>query len=688
MYKKIRKLYKIIILFLFFFIFFSCIFFFFYFFEIIKEDESLIPIILIGYFFSFSIFFCILVFLIYREKKNESNIFFDEINVELLKEVLKTNENILIVFNKNFLISWTNNEKLLMDILEIKYLKNLYGTKLEKIFKNEIEDIKQNKLESFWKEFDLLKINFFRITQIKPHIILLKSFKRFKKVTKILEEKEIFLLFISIDEGVLLGEDSEIFYENKKQISILAELELNQILSSKKSIVQTIEFGEFTLFLEKTKLDEFIKNNFIFLNEIVEKIKEKFKVEITFSVGFFLKKDDNYDLKKNIKNWKLDSIKEKYKKSLNALNIAKKRGGDQIVFLSSDEIFKTFGKQRRKIKINSFVKNMQNIFWKKIIDFDDILIVGHKKADFDVFGAGIALKYLLKIIFPKKKIIFLVREVEDNVVKTMHLIIEQKKFDEYVTREFDFEKKTNYNDKNKVIIIVDSNNPEYIDLPIEIQDKYKKIYLDHHMHLEKMNNVILDIVDNKFSSASEIIMFLILKKFEKKMYEIPTFIYKVLLFGILLDTNNLQVNVSKNTFSIIEFITRNNVDIQHQINILKNYKKKDINKIKKINDFNIKLIEDKKIVVLFKESNEAKPETAALMAENFLQDYKIESVFVVVGNFEKIFVSARSSQKFNVQLICSKLGGGGSSDRAAAQIVDSSVDKILKKILNLIKKKL
>ena len=58
----------------------------------------------------------------------------------------------------------------------------------------------------------------------------------------------------------------------------------------------------------------------------------------------------------------------------------------------------------------------------------------------------------------------------------------------------------------------------------------------------------------------------------------------------------------------------------------------------------------------------------------------IKASFVITPYEDKIYVSARSIDEVNVQLVMEKLGGGGHMSIAGAQLTDCTIDQAVNKI--------
>ena len=72
----------------------------------------------------------------------------------------------------------------------------------------------------------------------------------------------------------------------------------------------------------------------------------------------------------------------------------------------------------------------------------------------------------------------------------------------------------------------------------------------------------------------------------------------------------------------------------------------------------------------------------AQAANELLNIIGIKASFVLTEYHEQIYVSARSIDEINVQLIMERLGGGGHMNSAGAQLTDCTLDEAKRTIEN------
>jgi c-di-AMP phosphodiesterase-like protein len=79
------------------------------------------------------------------------------------------------------------------------------------------------------------------------------------------------------------------------------------------------------------------------------------------------------------------------------------------------------------------------------------------------------------------------------------------------------------------------------------------------------------------------------------------------------------------------------------------------------------------------------PIIIAQAADELLDIKGIRASFVVGETKDEVVVSARSLGELNVQIIMERFGGGGHMTMAAAQIRDTTIDKVVKKLKDYIR---
>ena len=156
----------------------------------------------------------------------------------------------------------------------------------------------------------------------------------------------------------------------------------------------------------------------------------------------------------------------------------------------------------------------------------------------------------------------------------------------------------------------------------------------------------------------------------------------ILLAGILLDTNRLSKNVSRDTMRTVTRLLEYGATMEGA----GDYFTEDFNSDRKIQELvnSTKFLNYTVGIILADEDKEYTKEELAKAADYLLR-YKIDAAYAV-GNIEEgvVSVSARSKESVNVGDVMRELEGGGNQYSGATKLTNTSIEEVgqrLKKII-------
>ena len=180
---------------------------------------------------------------------------------------------------------------------------------------------------------------------------------------------------------------------------------------------------------------------------------------------------------------------------------------------------------------------MLKSIYKKIENFNTIVIARHIGVDPDALGAQFALKKSIENTFKDKK----VYAVGSKSSKYNYF----PKLDKYENSL-----------KDSLLIVVDTPDKKRIDIS-DIENYQEICKIDHHPFIEKFGEY--EYIKTDSSSASELVLAFIK---ENNMF-IDEEIAKYIFLGIVSDTNRFLFNTTASTFEIISnLITKYNLNIE------------------------------------------------------------------------------------------------------------------------------
>jgi len=200
----------------------------------------------------------------------------------------------------------------------------------------------------------------------------------------------------------------------------------------------------------------------------------------------------------------------------------------------------------------------------KYLKGKNLLITSHDLVDLDGFSSGLSLKFFFETFFSNQNVDLLFSG------QSKHTKSFSKKFTQKFPN-FDLSFRTNKESVNAdIIIIVDSNNPDQIDIFNNKDLNIPYIFIDHHADLQKNvpNNISsLNLIFDSYSSTSE----MVLEFFDDNniMLPIP---YKYLLVSAILTDSGFLKYGNSHTIKHLNTILQDQVEIQDVLPLLEREK--------------------------------------------------------------------------------------------------------------------
>ena len=206
--------------------------------------------------------------------------------------------------------------------------------------------------------------------------------------------------------------------------------------------------------------------------------------------------------------------------------------------------------------------------------------------------------------------------------------------------------------------------------------------LDHHRKTsETIQNAVLSYVEPYASSASELVAE-ILQYIGDDIRLMPQEA-DAMYAGMVVDTQNFTNQTGVRTFEAAAFLRRNGADI---IRVRKMFRDN-------LADYRAKaeavdkaeIYKDSFAIGVCDPTGTESPTVVGAQAANSLLEIRSIKAAIVLTPYDgKIYVSARSIDEVNVQIMMEKLGGGGHKSVAGAQLTDVSVEEAKDRIKAII----
>ena len=444
----------------------------------------------------------------------------------------------------------------------------------------------------------------------------------------------------------------------------LIDRKVNKYISSVDGICSKIEKDKYLVILRKKSLLQLQDAHFELLSD-VKTVNIGNEMAITLSIGIGM---DGLSYAQN------------YEFARNAIDLALGRGGDQAVIKLPDNIIYYGGKTQQVEKSTRVKARVKAQALKEILSSkDNVFIMGHRLGDIDCFGAAIGI-YRIACTMNREAHIVL-NDVSTSLQPIADLFTNNPEYPEdlfYHSQEA-IEKVTD----NSALVVVDVNRPSITECPELLRMCSSIVVLDHHRQgTETIENATLSYVEAYASSACEMVSEIL--QYIGDNIRIRQEEADAMYAGIVVDTNNFQNKTGVRTFEAAAFLRRNGTDVTR---VRKLFRENALEyKAKADAVSQAEIYRETYAVSICPGQGIQSPTVVGAQAANELLNIKgVKASFVLTEYQNQIYISARSIDEVNVQIIMEHLGGGGHMNIAGCQMEDVSLAEaisVLKKTID------
>jgi len=473
--------------------------------------------------------------------------------------------------------------------------------------------------------------------------------KRYEKENK---EQRIVVGLIDIDNYEEVFESVD---ETKKVvISALVERKITKYMQNMGGIIKRLEKDKYIVILKRKDLKKLQEKKFSILEE-VRSITIGNDMSLTLSIGIGVDED---------------TLLVAYEAARAAMDLALGRGGDQVAIKENGNVT-YFGGKNSKVEKNTKVKSrvkahaLKEIFIAK----DDVMVMGHTIGDLDCFGASVGIYRIAKTL--QKRVHIVLDKPSESVKPFMNRFINNDDYEDdmFISEDEALDMIT----PNTVLVVVDVSRPSYTECPKLLEKAKTVMVIDHHRQSgDVIDNMVISYIDPYSSSACEMVVE-VMQYVDDKL-KIKSLESDAMYAGIIVDTNNFVTKTGVRTFEAAAYLRKNGADLIKIRKDLRTDLKDYSAKAEAIK--NVEIFLDQFAITACDTKGLSSPTTVgAQIADELLNIAGIKASFVITPYNNKLYISARSIDEVNVQLIMEKFGGGGHMTVAGAQIEDKSEDE-------------
>lgn len=444
----------------------------------------------------------------------------------------------------------------------------------------------------------------------------------------------------------------------------LIDRRINKYFAPMDAIVRKLEKDKYFIVIKQKYVSQLQSNKFSVLDE-VKSVNIGNEMALTISIGMGI---CGYDYGKACESASV------------AIDLALGRGGDQAVIKDGEKIY-FYGGKSKQVEKNTRVKaRVKAHALRELIETKEkVIIMGHAIGDIDSFGASIGLYRAVKTI--SKRAYIVLNEVTASLQPMVDCFLNNDDYEEDLF--IGNERAVELIDDNTVVIIVDTSRPGYVECPELISKSRATVILDHHRQSgDVIENASLSYIEPYASSTCEMVAEIL--QYIHDGIRIKPREADAMYGGIMIDTNNFSNKAGVRTFEAAAFLKKNGADVTR----VKKMFRDDINdymaKAEIIRNTNV--FDEKYAIGICRTNNVDSPTVVCAQAANELLNIKgIAASFVLADYNGKIYISARSIDEMNVQLVMEKLGGGGHMNVAGAQLENISVEAAAKLVIDTVR---
>ena len=452
--------------------------------------------------------------------------------------------------------------------------------------------------------------------------------------------------------------------EVKKSLLIaIIDRKINKYFQRARAIVRKLDDDKYFVVFKQMYLKELEEDKFSLIEDI-KSTKAGNDIEITLSIGL---------------GYGGESYTQCAEYSRAAIDLAMGRGGSQVVVKNGEDV-SYFSSRGREFERNTRVKaRMKAQALREIMETrENIMIMGHSIADVDSFGAAIGIFCAARDMGKTARIVI------NTVTSSLNPLIEHftpengYPADMFLTSAQAVEMAN----AQTLVIVVDTNRPSYTDCPELLGISKSVVVFDHHrVGNEKVSNPVLSYIEPYASSVCEMIAE-VLQYFSEKI-NIKPHEADCIYAGILIDTNNFMTKTGVRTFEAAAYLRRCGAEVTRVRKLLR----EDMSAYKARAEIvrHAEVYKGYFAISVFEGSDLESPTVVGAKAANeLLNIVGIKASFVLTEYQNKIFVSSRSIDEIDVQLIMERLGGGGHLNVAGAQIEDATIEEVKLRIQQIL----
>lgn len=427
----------------------------------------------------------------------------------------------------------------------------------------------------------------------------------------------------------------------------LIDRKVNKYIAALDGICRKMEKDKYLVIMKKKSVSLLQESRFDLLEDVkTVNIGNEMAVTISIGVGLSgLTYAQNYEFARN------------------AIDLALGRGGDQAVMKMPENVIYYGGKSQQIEKSTRVKARVKAHALKEIISIkDEIYVMGHRMGDTDSFGASVGIYRIAKTLGKQAHIVL--NDVTASMQPMVDMFRNNNEYEENMivsgTQALEMI------GSNAVLVVVDVNKPSITECPELLKHCNSIVVFDHHRQgSEVVENATLSYIEAYASSTCEMVSEIL--QYTSDTLRIRPEEADCLYAGIMIDTDNFMAKAGVRTFEAVAFLRRNGADVTRVRKLFRDDAIEYKTKADAVSQAEI--YRQSYAITVCRGEHVQNPTIVGAQAANELLNIKgVKASFVLTEYNGKIFVSARSIDEANVQVVAERMGGGGHMNMAGCQL--------------------
>ena len=434
----------------------------------------------------------------------------------------------------------------------------------------------------------------------------------------------------------------------------LIDRKVNKYIAALDGICRKLEKDKYFVIMRKEAAIQLQENRFDLLEE-VKTVNIGNEMAVTISIGMGL---DGLSYTQN------------YEFARNAVDIALGRGGDQAVVKMPENVAYYGGKSQQVEKSTRVKARVKAHALKEIIAVkDEIFVMGHRMGDADSFGASVGIYRVAEVLNKKAHIVL--NDVGAAIQPMVDTFLDNSGYEEDMI--INNARALEMVGSNAVLVVVDVNKPSITECPELLKRCKSVVVLDHHRQgSEIIENATLSYIEAYASSACEMVSEIL--QYIGDNLKLRPEEADCMYSGIMIDTNNFMTKTGVRTFEAAAFLRRNGADVTRVRKLFRDDAAEYKAKADAVSQAEI--YRKSYAISVCTAEDVASPTVVGAQAANELLNIKgIKASFILTPYNGIIYISARSIDEVNVQVIMERMGGGGHLNVAGAQMENGTIEE-------------